>query len=396
MITFAPEITAFINIIHSHGHQAYIVGGCVRDALIGKSTQDVDISTSASPEQLKVIFANVPITSHGEKYLSISVTFQGYTFQVTTFRKESEYTQHRFPKTTITSSLHEDIMRRDFTVNALVYNASQGLIDIVGGLDDINQRVIKTIGNPLIRFEEDGLRICRALRIASECQFSIEVNTYQAMIIHARLLRYIARERISDEAMKTLHGVGVNAIIEQFRQVFAMAFDLSYYFENIYLHHDFHPLAQWYSVFKSQHQPLETVIKLFAFHRKPINMLLRLDKMMSVVLVSDKVSIKRHLKYLSVDEILILCHIKVMTHDLSVAKMHEIMDLVQIIHDNQEPYVIAHLKIKGSDCLRLGMHPHNIARFLDACVDEVIMYAQHNTMEFLTNMCIEWNTKADH
>lgn len=395
MLTFAKEVITFVDMILSHDHKAFVVGGSVRDALIGKITYDIDVCTSASVEQLKAIFSAQPITTQGERFLSLSIVFEGYTFQVTSFRSDSDYHHHRFPTSTPTASYHEDIMRRDFTVNGLLYNHHEGLIDLVGGLDDIRLRIIRTIGDPYVRLMEDGLRICRALRFASECQFLIEANTYAAMLAHAPILRQLSRERLTDEVMKTLKGIGVNAVITQCRNVFKAAFQFSYYYDTISLEHHFHPLAMWYSVFKSRHQPIETVISLFAFNRHEAATLLYLDRVAHMEIVCDKVKIKHILKNLSMDRFVMLCHLKVITNQCDQAFLSAIMEHVHAIISNSEAYLISHLMINGNDCLRWGMQPLSIGHFLEACLEDVIATPEHNTREYLMHACKEWKTTAD-
>ncbi len=190
--------------LNKNGFLAYIVGGYVRDSLLNIESDDIDITTNATPQDLKRIF-NVE-GSIGEKYLSVVVNQDEYSFEVTTFRKDISYTNHRHPVTEITDKLEEDLIRRDFTINALLMDSAGNILDYHNGLLDLKNKQIRAIGNPNIRFDEDALRILRACHFVAKLGFDIEQSTFDAMINNAKNVSLLSSERIIDELNKIVKG----------------------------------------------------------------------------------------------------------------------------------------------------------------------------------------------
>ena len=195
------DVSKIINILESNGHEAYAVGGCVRDCILGKNPHDWDITTSALPEQVKALFDKTFDT--GIEHGTVTVLIHGVGYEVTTYRVDGKYEDGRHPKeVTFTVSLEEDLKRRDFTINAMAYNETRGLVDLFGGVDDLKEGVIKAVGNPTERFTEDALRMLRALRFSAQLGFEIELDTYQAICQLAPTLDRISAERIQVEMVK--------------------------------------------------------------------------------------------------------------------------------------------------------------------------------------------------
>lgn len=186
-----------------HGFEAYAVGGCVRDSILGRKPEDWDITTSARPEQVKQIFHRTVDT--GIEHGTVTVLMDKETFEVTTYRVDGEYEDHRHPReVTFTASLEEDLKRRDFTINAMAYNPETGLVDIFHGIEDLNEKIIRCVGNPDERFDEDALRILRAIRFSAQLGFEIDGATKRAMTQKAETLRDVSAERIRVELVKLL------------------------------------------------------------------------------------------------------------------------------------------------------------------------------------------------
>ena len=178
-INVPKEVQEIISVLQEHGHDAYAVGGCVRDSLLGRAPADWDITTSAKPMEVKRLFRRTVDT--GIQHGTVTVMFGKEGFEVTTYRIDGEYEDGRHPKeVTFTGEVREDLRRRDFTINAMAYNDKEGLLDLFGGIDDLNKKVIRCVGNPEERFTEDALRIMRAVRFAGQLGFSIEEKTKQA------------------------------------------------------------------------------------------------------------------------------------------------------------------------------------------------------------------------
>ena len=199
-----------IDKLHEAGYEAYIVGGCVRDFLMGEDPHDWDMTTSARPEDVKRIFSDFNIIDTGIKHGTVTLMMESEPFEITTYRTDGSYVNSRRPQSvTFVASLREDLRRRDFTINAMAWNHTGGLMDYFGGREDLESGIIRCVGNPDERLSEDALRILRALRFASEKDFRIEPDTYMAMRRNLSLLRNISAERIAVELSRTLMGKGV-------------------------------------------------------------------------------------------------------------------------------------------------------------------------------------------
>ncbi len=197
------EAEWIIDNIRSHGYEAFIVGGCVRDAVLGRIPGDWDITTSAKPEQVKEIFGKTVDT--GLKHGTVTIIKHGSGYEVTTYRIDGEYLDGRHPETVeFTPDLREDLKRRDFTINAMAYSHETGIVDEFEGMEDLNRRVIRCVGCAKDRFTEDALRILRAVRFAAQLDFVIENETYKAIAEIAPNLVHVSKERIQVELTKLL------------------------------------------------------------------------------------------------------------------------------------------------------------------------------------------------
>ncbi len=199
-----PEKAKYIiDTITQAGYEAYIVGGCVRDAILGREPQDWDITTSARPEQVKELFRRTIDT--GIQHGTVTVMLDKEGFEVTTYRIDGKYEDSRHPKeVTFTPNLVEDLKRRDFTINAMAYNEETGLIDIFGGIQDMQQKMIRCVGDARARFGEDALRMMRAIRFSAQLGYTIEEETKEAISELAPNLKNISAERIQVELVKLL------------------------------------------------------------------------------------------------------------------------------------------------------------------------------------------------
>lgn len=203
-----------------HGYEGYAVGGCVRDSLLSKHPNDWDITTSAEPNETCKVFFDCRVIETGIEHGTVTVLMDGMPLEITTYRTDGEYRDHRHPvAVTFARSLEEDLSRRDFTVNAMAYHPDRGVVDLFGGKSDLEQRIIRCVGEPFRRFDEDGLRILRALRFAAVLDFDIHPATAQAVHACKGLLSHIAAERIREEFCKLLCGKGAVRILRNYRDV---------------------------------------------------------------------------------------------------------------------------------------------------------------------------------
>ncbi len=202
-IQVPEQVNDMIHKLMEHGFEAYIVGGCVRDMLLGREPEDWDITTSATPYEVKRIFKRTVDTgiAHG----TVTVLLDKNHYEVTTYRLDGEYEDNRHPKeVSFTSSLMEDLKRRDFTINAMAYNEEEGFIDLFGGREDLEKGLVRCVGSAGERFDEDALRILRAVRFSAQLDFSVEEETLTALKSKVELLHHISAERIRVELTKLL------------------------------------------------------------------------------------------------------------------------------------------------------------------------------------------------
>ncbi len=209
-----------ISRLNAHGHRGDIVGGCVRDFLLGKEPADFDITTDALPDEMHSIFSDLRTVDTGIKHGTLTVLVDSVPYEVTTYRIDGKYTDNRHPdRVSFTDKLSDDLSRRDFTVNAMCYNERDGITDIFGGREDLSRGIIRAVGTPVQRFREDSLRILRALRFASTLDFEIEKETARAIFETVDLLRNVSRERIYVEWKKLISGVGAARILREYGSV---------------------------------------------------------------------------------------------------------------------------------------------------------------------------------
>jgi len=200
-IILPPKVKFIIDTITQAGYEAYAVGGCVRDSILGREPDDWDITTSATPMQVKELFRRTIDT--GIQHGTVTVMLEKEGFEVTTYRIDGKYEDSRHPKEVIfTPSLEEDLKRRDFTINAMAYNEKDGIIDLFGGMEDIKNKRICCVGEPKERFSEDALRIMRAVRFSAQLGYTIEEKTAAAIKELAPTLKNISAERIQVELVK--------------------------------------------------------------------------------------------------------------------------------------------------------------------------------------------------
>ena len=205
MFPLSEQAEKALRLLHGHGYEAYIVGGCVRDFLLGMQPKDIDITTNAEPPQIKSVFSSFQTVDTGVRHGTVTVLIDGKSFEITTYRIDLGYSDGRHPDAVrFTPSLYEDAARRDFTMNALAYNSEEGLVDYFGGAADIRAKTIRCVGEPARRFQEDALRILRALRFASTL---------------GSLQRRISAERVTEELRRLLCGAHAESVLCRYSAV---------------------------------------------------------------------------------------------------------------------------------------------------------------------------------
>ena len=220
---YIPEyITKVLRLLKDGGHEGFLVGGCVRDSLMGKEPHDYDITTSATPDEMKRCFAGEKVIETGVRHGTLTVVSDSNNVEVTTFRVDGEYEDNRHPtQVSFTHRLQDDLSRRDFTVNAMAYSPERGVVDIFDGQKDIERRLIRCVGDPDKRFNEDALRILRALRFSSALDFDIDKNTDESIRKNKGLLKNISSERMYSELVKIILGNGAERVLLSYPEVIA-------------------------------------------------------------------------------------------------------------------------------------------------------------------------------
>ena len=220
MYQLPEQVHTALRRLHDAGFEAFLVGGCVRDCLMGIPPHDFDITTSALPEQTQQIFSDTRVILTGLKHGTVTVLFDGLPLEITTYRLESRYSDHRHPDTVVfTRNLHDDLARRDFTVNAMAWDGCGEVVDYFDGRQDLAAGIIRCVGDPKQRFEEDALRILRAIRFSSVLGFSLDDATARAAQDARRLLHEVSAERICEELLKLLCGKNVRSVLCEYTDI---------------------------------------------------------------------------------------------------------------------------------------------------------------------------------
>lgn len=355
-------------------YETYIVGGSVRDHLLKRPTNDYDITTSATTNQITQIFNDYPLVLNGIKHGTVRLIINHTSVEITTFRIDNNYHNHRQPTSvTFTTSLQEDLNRRDFTINALCYHPDKGIIDLTNGINDLHNKIIRCIGNPNKRFNEDALRILRALRFASKLDFHIDSTTSQAIHDNKQLLSYLSKERITSE-LKEILMINNKDILLNYIDIFEYLFNTNL---------DINIINQL-----TKSTDFITSISLIANTNIHILDTLVLSKQEKKLILnnihyqSHKLNNKLAIKLLLKEHI----DIKALSTFKSIINNHNhqlTMQLYKQILDNHEPFLIKHLAINGNDLLNLGITPTNINTILTTCLDKVMTSKINNTKEAL-------------
>lgn len=433
-----------IGLLQQAGYSAYVVGGCVRDSIIGRIPHDWDICTSATPTEMLKIFNDFQIIETGLQHGTITVIVDGEAYEITTFRIDGEYSDKRRPDcVSFTSKLEKDLSRRDFTINALAYNDIEGLIDPFGGVADIKNRLIRCMGNPWDRFDEDALRVLRALRFSCQLGFAIENSTSAAVLDKAYLLSNISKERINGEFCKMLCTKNFAMTMINYSTVFCQFIPIINDMVNFDQKNPAHEHFLWHHIASALNRcgSLDLITRLAIFFHdfgKPycyqedvegfrhykghdkvgaeiVNELmisLKFDnKTRNAVttlvyyhessLEIDAANIKRWLNKLGVEQFKRLLTVHVANikgsrynYDIEqLIKVTKIEENLSKILNNDECYSLATLAVNGSDLIALGIHPGTyIGRTLNDLLKLVINGEIENDKEVLLNTILTNNS----
>ena len=435
-IKIPSKINYILETFWQNGFEAYCVGGSIRDSVMGITTGDWDITTSALPEETKKLFKTEKIIDTGIKHGTVSIIKDHEAIEITTFRIDGEYSDNRHPEeVSFTRNLNEDLKRRDFTVNTLAFSEKTGLVDLCGGLSDIENKIIRTVGNAEKRFNEDGLRIMRALRFASTLGFTIEDETKNAIHKQKELLKNISVERISVELNKLLLGKNVFNILTEFPDVFSViipeiepcinfkqygkkhAYDvwthICHTVDTIpqdktlkltMLLHDLgkvptHKLSEnGDSTFKNHAtiggEMVKEILTRLRFDKKTINRVSFLVSYHDFEPPETKLDLKKKMKILTAEDVRTLLIIKKSDRgalsenfrDIS-KESEQVLIWLKEIEENNECVTIGQLKINGNDLIKLGFKNEEIGKKLDfllnSVIEEKVENKKHELLNFL-------------
>lgn len=443
VISMPKTVQTAIERLEAAGFEAYAVGGCVRDTVLGRKPNDWDITTSARPEQTASVFSDCRTVETGIVHGTLTIILDGMPLEITTYRNDGEYADNRHPvKVAFSERVEDDLARRDFTVNAMAYHPARGLVDLYGGMDDLDRRVIACVGDAETRFREDGLRILRAVRFASVLDFEIDPTTAQAIHDCRGLLHNIAAERIREEFCKLICGRGAVRILREYADVMSVflpelgrcvgfAQNTKYHCFDVFEHslralevcRSDDPITRLAVLFHDVGKPLcytedeqgghfkghgdigtalvETVLRRLRFDNATIESVTRLVEYHDRPIPPEPKSVKRLMRRMSDENILRLMEVQRcdrLAHapeytDLSPA-LEEIPRVMRAIREADECLSLAKLAVKGADLMAEGIPAgKQLGAILNALLEDVIDGNLPNERDPLLQAALEYQKK---
>ena len=389
MLEISKEIKFVMDRIEEHQYEAYIIGGFVRDSLLGLQPKDCDITTSALPESIISIFSDKKCLLVGLKHGTVTVIVNNIPIEITTYRKESDYKDHRHPQyVSFNTDLKSDIARRDFTINGLAYHPQKGIIDYFNGLADLHKGIIRCINDPNDRFTEDALRIIRALRFSSVYDFMIDIETSKAIHRNKALLEYVSQERITHEFSLLLMGKGYEKVIFDYQDIFKFVIvcpdswfietlDRSLLAKLVYSNNLSIRLAMLLDLIlkqSDQGKAIETkdILVKMRFSRKTIKVVVNLMEYQKVK-INNKIDLRLLMSKMGSDELDELILLKLAKGMINLDQYNRLCQMKQEILDNKETYLLKHLKVDGNDIHDLtNIKKDQISFILNALLEMVI------------------------
>lgn len=399
IINLPEDVRHIIDKLTGEGYEAYAVGGCVRDSVIGRVPDDWDITTSARPEQVKQLFRRTIDTGIEHGTVTVMLGREGY--EVTTFRIDGEYRDNRHPENVeFTASLEEDLKRRDFTINAMAYNEQKGIVDLFGGMDDIKAGIIRCVGNPHDRFGEDALRMLRAVRFSAQLGYDIDDDTSEAIEELAGTIAAVSKERIHTEIGKTLMSAHPEYIERACRlgitAVVFKAFD------------DIPDKKISYKLIQTMPENIafRYAALLFDVGEQGTRRMLRELKLDNATIDLATALVKHHGMELSEDDYIIRCkaaqigadrledillferlYYKAVENEAMAETALRMNVRLHAIRDRKECISIHELALNGSDLIAMGMKPgRQLGEILQKCLEHVLKVPEDNTYDTLSGL----------
>lgn len=404
-IKLPEEVKFIIKILIENGYEAYIVGGCVRDSIIGRNINDWDMTTSAEPEKVVELFDKVILT--GIKHGTVTVVINNNHYEITTFRSDGEYDDNRHPiKVEFVKTLREDLARRDFTINAIAYNEEYGIQDYFYGISDLNNKIIRTVGDPVLRFNEDALRMLRAVRFSAQLGFTIDENTFESIKKVSSNIVYISKERVRDELNKIILSDNTKFVdLKNSKLLDYLIPELNYINSDklLQLNNMKNDIILRLAVLLMNlgEDVVEDVLKRFRYDNNTIRNVILLIKYKDFDLDST-INIKRMLNIIGEDLIYGLVDIKKAQTILSSDKIKSnklnsidksLSDIKDIINSGQ-CYSLKQMNINGRDLIELGYKKgKNIGEVLNHLLNLVMENSKLNDKEVLIRIAEEIKDK---
>lgn len=426
MIKIPKDVKAVMDILTNGGYKAYVVGGCVRDSIMGREPNDWDVTTDASPDRIKELFSDFRTVDTGIKHGTVLIVSGKTPVETTTFRIDGEYSDNRHPdEVTFTKNVCDDLARRDFTINAMAYNKTEGIVDPFGGQEDIKKQIIRCVGDADTRFNEDALRIMRAVRFSSVLGFTIEEKTAESIIKNENLLSGIASERIISELMKLLCGDNVLNVLTEFRSIIGvfmpelkLEFDFKQYGKkhgyDVWMHtvhtvnniendpilrltmllHDTGKIAthaideNGNSTFKN-HAAVggviaENILRRLKFSKEYINTVSYLVSIHDKEVPETRVQVKEYIRDLGEENFIRLMKIRRADKSGLAKEYRDITDKLLFAYstfddvmNNNEPYSLSQLAVNGND-IKKYVSGNEISDALNYLLETVIRYPEKN------------------
>ena len=379
-IQVRQQAADLINRLNQAGFSAYLVGGCVRDLLLGSEPHDYDLTTNARPEAIKQVFSDLTTIDTGIKHGTVTVVYDKQNYEITTFRSDGEYQDHRHPDSVkYSDNLYDDVIRRDFTINALAWHPDEGLIDHVGGLNDLQNNRLRAIGDPEKRFNEDSLRILRAIRFSAAYGFSIDPDTARAMIKLKKNLKYVSVERIFSEFTRILTSQWAGEVFWLYRDIIGEflpeIYDLSsrQYLQKCHcLDNSPKKLTLRLAVMLENRSDTDAVLKRLKADHSTLKRVTLLCQHANDIIMSDDYSLKKLLNVLGSDALMELLELQ-QADGLIDRNYHKLLtDNITDIINRHEAYRISDLAVNGNDMKELGYQGAQIGEVLERLLDMVM------------------------
>lgn len=379
--TMPAAPAAVIARLEQAGFAAHAVGGCVRDTLLGLSPTDWDITTAALPVQIKSVFADCRVIETGIQHGTVTVLFDGVPFEITTYRLDGDYRDNRHPDAvTFTASLYEDVKRRDFTVNAMVWHPADGIGDFFNGKADLDNKLLRTVGDPTKRFSEDALRILRLLRFSATYGLQAEAETKQAACALADRLTAVSAERIYAELQKTLCGDFVANVLCDFADVWRVILpEVLVASKSALQSLPKDPIFRW--AFLLQDAPAETVLRRLKADNNTIRTVHTLTNGLSLSPVTASAPLKQLLREYGEENLSRIITLQKVCGDTSL--WEETQTALAALLATNPCYQLKNLQINGDTLRDAGLTGETIGRTLETLLDAVIQEECDNTPDAL-------------